>query len=331
MAKSIGKKVYPKYPEKYYVYILRKPTGGPFYVGKGIGSRVNDHFYPSNLEKNNHKNKTIKKYGEGVVRDIVKYFEDEVSAYDYEEYLIGLYGIQREGGILTNTLKSVRDTNPDFLKVYSKKGRDKNTVRISNHTIFLVFKRLLFEGKPSCHVATEFNLSRGMVFLILQGKKNPQLYNKYIASGLIRDRRLEHNPTRKGIPQNWNKRYTDEELVLAFDSYRFGIKTSKQLSSELGIGYRHLNNIFSGAHRKSLNLSSKKIYLIKRSENAPCVNTLSERYKDYINNNLTINQIIEKYDMSKPSVLRLIKFEGAYRGVRDYIKDFNICCVPENK
>lgn len=37
---------------KFYVYALFKPSeDNPFYVGKGIGERVNDHFKPSNLKK----------------------------------------------------------------------------------------------------------------------------------------------------------------------------------------------------------------------------------------------------------------------------------------
>ena len=48
---------------KFYVYALFKPSeDNPFYVGKGIGERVNDHFKPSNLKKNTPKTGIIKKH-----------------------------------------------------------------------------------------------------------------------------------------------------------------------------------------------------------------------------------------------------------------------------
>lgn len=44
----------------YYVYGLFKPCGTPFYIGKGSGTRINDHFKPSNLKVNNPKTGIIK-------------------------------------------------------------------------------------------------------------------------------------------------------------------------------------------------------------------------------------------------------------------------------
>ena len=46
----------------FYVYQLRLATESlPFYVGKGKDRRAWDHFATRSLEKNTHKNNTIKK------------------------------------------------------------------------------------------------------------------------------------------------------------------------------------------------------------------------------------------------------------------------------
>ena len=43
-------KAYPQFKDKYYIYALCKPCGTPFYIGKGKGSRINDHFQPKKIK-----------------------------------------------------------------------------------------------------------------------------------------------------------------------------------------------------------------------------------------------------------------------------------------
>jgi len=100
----------------YYVYELIDPRVNlPFYVGKGKGNRVYFHLSEqSRAKSDNFKkfDKIKKKRKEGCEPEvkIVKYFEEENDAYDYEEELIKKYGKRDidEGGILTNICESSR-------------------------------------------------------------------------------------------------------------------------------------------------------------------------------------------------------------------------------
>lgn len=82
--------------DKYYVYQLRRSDCPfPFYIGKGVGARINGHFSPSCLAKPSLKNNFIKKAvrdGVEVLRE--KLFENmtENGALLMEVGLISLYG-----------------------------------------------------------------------------------------------------------------------------------------------------------------------------------------------------------------------------------------------
>jgi hypothetical protein len=100
----------------YYVYELIDPRVNlPFYVGKGKNDRVYFHLSEKSRAKSENKRKynkiqKIRENGHEPEIKIVKYFEDENDAYDYEEILIEKYGRMRydENGILTNICESSR-------------------------------------------------------------------------------------------------------------------------------------------------------------------------------------------------------------------------------
>jgi len=100
----------------YYVYELIDPRVNlPFYVGKGKDDRVYFHLSEKSRAKSDNERKfnkiqKIKKDGYNPEVKIVKYFDNEEDAYDYEENLIKKYGRIRyeENGILTNICESSR-------------------------------------------------------------------------------------------------------------------------------------------------------------------------------------------------------------------------------
>jgi len=82
---------------KHYVYELLDPRNNkPFYIGKGTGYRARSHLVGSGPKDNPHKTATIAKIRSEVLEpfyNIIKYFDDEDKAYDYETALIESIGL----------------------------------------------------------------------------------------------------------------------------------------------------------------------------------------------------------------------------------------------
>lgn len=80
---------------KYYVYILARPNGKPFYVGKGAGNRIYEHDGEARKGHKCHKCNVIRKIwkqGGEFQRYIVLTTDDEQEAFAHERELIALYG-----------------------------------------------------------------------------------------------------------------------------------------------------------------------------------------------------------------------------------------------
>jgi hypothetical protein len=86
----------PSLPQTFYVYVLARPNGKPFYVGKGTGRRIFKHDYEARNGCACHKCNIIRKIwrsGGDVQRYIMLETDNEQESFDYEIELIALYGL----------------------------------------------------------------------------------------------------------------------------------------------------------------------------------------------------------------------------------------------
>lgn len=142
---------------KYYVYQLIDPASNtPFYIGKGTSNRAWSHNNFKDGNENPYKDRYIKKlHSQNLepIIDIVKYFDLEQDAYNYEEYLTEYIGLEN----LTNLVIGARPP--------SKKGWKPSKETLSKRSRGL-------KGIPRTKEWCD-NLS-----LAKQGEKNP-MYGKF--------------------------------------------------------------------------------------------------------------------------------------------------------
>ncbi len=91
----------------YYVYILEDDKGKPFYIGKGVGNRINQHFTKlmDSGARKSEKVKTIKKLGSKVKKIILRHGITSEEAFILENAIIDFIGIEN----LTNIVKGHSD------------------------------------------------------------------------------------------------------------------------------------------------------------------------------------------------------------------------------
>lgn len=167
--------VYPENNSDYYVYALYSTNGFPFYIGKGRGRRINDHFRKSSLSHNSHKNNKIclivQSHG-FVRREILSYHADEQSAFRVEEFLISHYGLVIDGGILTNVMRNPRDIPSSIRKLVVRHGPRS---KISDEKAVAFYNLYSSKSISLTQAAMELGVSTPYLSQVFSGKRMPHL------------------------------------------------------------------------------------------------------------------------------------------------------------
>lgn len=103
----------------FYVYVLLRPNGSPFYVGKGSGKRKDDHEAEARRACECHRCRVIRKVwrsGKQIVKSIVYSTHREADAYRVEAELIASIGLRLlanvqpgHSGVIAGAVVSQRD------------------------------------------------------------------------------------------------------------------------------------------------------------------------------------------------------------------------------
>lgn len=144
--------------KRFYVYLYTDPrNGNPIYVGKGSLNRYRQHLVYCRNKLLKTKIKAIRNVGLEPIVDIVLETNDEVIAYDTEEFLIGSYGLFIEGGLLCNISKGGRGNR-------SKDYPEEFYQMLGNYT--------------DQYISENFDVTRSMVSYIRRSKGIPVSTNR---------------------------------------------------------------------------------------------------------------------------------------------------------
>lgn len=269
--------VTPTSYDKYYVYAYFDEVGEPFYVGKGKGYRVNNHTKPSMLKEKSHKSHKIShllKTQGFVKRDILAYFDTEDRAYDFEEYLISLYGLRCNGtGILTNVFESRHDMYS--IKSFNASECRTSRTKVSSSEMLELYSKYK-SGKSLEYLSGISGLTQKYLDDVFKGRKRKSL-------GIC-----DYTPTYQQPKSSLNSDIKNNIIEL-FDSGKTKECIAEQLGLKVKVVYKFL-------------VYSNKIFPKKRS---------SEKIKNQIrllrSEGKSYGFIMNKFGLPKTTVARICK------------------------
>lgn len=291
---------------KYYVYALfKKNSTHPFYVGKGINNRVNQHFMDGEIRREvNRKSRVIRKYKDSIRREILVYFDEESSAFDFEEYLIAHYKLIGEGGCLLNVMKSRSEFPESSKKVISEKKISRQIVYTEQEV--LTFYINYFEKRMHHTDAVRgTSIPKRYATYIYRGERFRGLYEKYIESGVVQNLRLPGDSYIRKSDEC--QKVSDSVVIELFEKVCSGVITLNEACVGLDISPYRLGKIFSGESRRYLNLDYDLYKSIPKGKHVS-----RERayliFKDmYLDGQTEVKQLVKLVGRSHSVVNRFIR------------------------
>lgn len=310
MTKRKDSNIVPLHKDKFYVYTLFKPQDfNPFYVGKGKGERVNDHFKESNLRKNTPKTGVIKKYGNKIRREILAYFDNEETAYDFEEYLISLYGLLSEGGHLVNYAKTRFEYSDKFNSDVSSVGHLNRKRKYPKEDVISILSRFYIDRQSKQQISKDFDIDQNYLGYILRGIKCKSDFKCFLDLNNLSLEicHLIFQQATKKIKVKTSKKarkILDSDIIKEFNLFILGDKTLKQIADTYGLSIKHIDSIFRGIKRNKIPIDHEryKKILSTRKKVTKSVKTGAE---DLILKGLSCKEVMTKTGISKTSFHRI--------------------------
>lgn len=301
----------PYVKSRHYVYALFKSGDiNPFYVGKGINNRINQHFMESSLKREtNRKSKTIRKYADTIRREILCYFDTESAAFDFEEYLISYYGLVDEGGCLFNISKTRHDMPDESKRKISEKKVGRKIV-YSEEEVLTLYKNYFEKRSTQLESVEGTTIPKRYASAILRGERFKGLYDKYITSGHVKNLRQEEDSFIRKSPEYL--KISDEELVEIFNLVCSGEFTLREVCNPRGYSATWLGKVFSGKGRKHPPLDYELYKSLPKGRNVD----MERSYREFVRH----------YSASERDVSVLASLVGKsevviYRYIRRYTKE----------
>lgn len=316
MAEINPHNVRPVFKDKYYVYALCKPNGDVFYIGKGKGKRINHHFQEYHLKRSNsRKNKTIRKYGNSVKREILCYFDTEDRAYEYEEWLISYYGLVDEGGCLYQYAKTRDEYSEAFTNEVAKLGGKKTSHFVPQDIAFRILRYYYYDVYSISKICSNLNITKKVCQNICKGKKFPNLYEKYIKTGRIKNKRflLKQRQQEKPKIKRQPRHAIDDGLwVYYLESLYLGYVDRKTVANKLNITMEYLSAVIRGDSKKYLKIDKVILDGIRINEQIKSDKDVKEVLRLRYIENKTFSDIQKETGVNKRTASRVCRFEGKY-------------------
>lgn len=310
MTKRKDSNIVPLHKDKFYVYALFKPQDfNPFYVGKGKGERVNDHFKISNLKKNTPKTGIIKKYGNKIRREILAYFDNEDSAYAFEEYLISLYGLLSEGGYLVNYAKTRFEYSDKFISDFSSIGHLSRNRKYSKELIIDALTKFYINRQTSKQVSRDTGIEENYLGYVLRGVKCKTDFNAFLdINGISEtDCELIYKTACRNSKKAGNRKIqkvSDEDIIKEFNIFMNGENTIEQIAQRYEVSVKYFDSIFRGIDRSSILIDHERYKKTVNVRNK-FTGSIKTSIESLILKGLSCKEVMEKTGISKTSFHRI--------------------------